>query len=264
MLDGLSPARRRFVLGVVGLGLVGVVATLAIVLVTRPDPVRPVAQDAPGPVLLVPGYGGSTAALDVLAQHLRDRGRDVTVVRLAGDGTGDLREQAAVLDDAAGRALERTGAESVDVVGYSAGGIVARIWVRDLGGDALARRVVTLASPNHGTDLAALAGGLGSAACPEACRELATDSDLLRDLNSDDETPRGPLWTAIWTEDDKTVVPPESGVLDGATSYSVQSVCPGLVVGHPDVPRTPAVEEMVVVELGRAAPAVPDDTVCAR
>ncbi len=91
-------------------------------------------QDALGPVLLVPGYGGATAALDVLADALRQSGRDATVVALAGDGTGDLREQAEVLDDAVQRALERTGAASVDLVGYSAGGVTARLWARDFGG----------------------------------------------------------------------------------------------------------------------------------
>jgi triacylglycerol esterase/lipase EstA (alpha/beta hydrolase family) len=262
VLDDLSPARRRFVAGVVGLVLLAAVVGVAVFLLTRPDPVRPVPQDELGPVLLVPGYGGSMDALDVLAASLRDQGRDVTVVRLAGDGTGDLRAEAKVLGDAAQAALDRTAATSVDVVGYSAGGVVARIWVADLGGASLARRVVTLASPNHGTDLAAFVSGLGSTACPTACQQLATDSDLLRGLNSGDETPAGPLWVAIWTEDDKTVVPPQSGVLDGATSFSVQSVCPGLVVGHPEVPRTPAVMAMVAAELGRSTPAPPGDSVC--
>lgn len=261
MLDGLSPARRRFVTGVAALVAAVVAAVLVWVLVSRPDPVRPVAQDEQGPVLLVPGYGGSTDALEVMADSLRQDGRDVTVVHLAGDGTGDLRVQAQVLDDAVDAAMERAGAASVDVVGYSAGGIVARLWVADLGGAAKARRVVTLASPNHGTDLVTTVQGLGTA-CPVGCRQLAPDSDLLRDLNSGDETPTGPRWVAIWTEDDKTVVPPASGVLDGATSFSVQSVCPGVDVEHPEVPRVPVVIAMVADELGTALPSVPNGSVC--
>ena len=109
-----------------------------------------------------------------------------------------------------------TGADSVDVVGYSAGGVVARLWVADLGGDAAARRVVTLASPHHGTDLAAVAVGLGPTACPVACQQLAPDSDLLRELNAGDETPTGPPGWRSGPSDDKTVVPPDSGALDGA------------------------------------------------
>ncbi|WP_395658430.1 lipase family alpha/beta hydrolase [Nocardioides sp.] len=263
MLDGLSPARRRFVGAIVVLALVLAVVGAAAYLLSRPDPVQPVAQDAAGPVLLVPGYGGSTTGLDVLAAGLRDDGRDVTVVQLAGDGTGDLRTQAKVLDEAAHQALERTGAESVDVVGYSAGGIVARVWVADLGGASIARRVVTLSSPNHGTQLATLASGLGSTTCPAACQQLATGSDLLRALNDGDETPAGPRWVAMWTADDATVVPPESGVLDGATSFSVQSVCPGLEVGHTDVPQDPTVLAMVADQLDRETPGAPDGSVCA-
>ena len=89
------------------------------------------------------------------------------------------------------------------------------------------RRAVTLASPHHGTDLAALAGSLGSTACPVACQQLDPDSDLLRRLNAEDETPAGPAWVALWTEDDKTVVPPDSGSLDGALDVALQDVCPG-------------------------------------
>jgi alpha-beta hydrolase superfamily lysophospholipase len=55
-------------------------------------------EDHPGDVLLVPGYGGSMTALDVLAARIRSAGRAVTVVPLAGDGTGDLQVQANVLN----------------------------------------------------------------------------------------------------------------------------------------------------------------------
>jgi pimeloyl-ACP methyl ester carboxylesterase len=54
----------------------------------------------PGAVLLVPGYGGSTASLDDLATRIRRTGR-----------TGP-----------------------VTVIGYSAGGVVAWLWDVDCGG----------------------------------------------------------------------------------------------------------------------------------
>ena len=184
------------------------------------------------------------------------------IVRPQGDGTGDLELQASDLAQAVDAALEASGAPSVDLVGYSAGGVVVRIYVADLGGGSHVRRAVTLSSPHHGTDVAALATSLGSTACPTACAQLAPDSDLLRRLNADGETPEGPAWVALWTEDDATVVPPDSGSLDGALDVSLQSLCPGLHLAHPDVPRSPAVIALVTAVLGPGTPALPDPPTC--
>ncbi len=262
VLGSLAPARRRLVLGAAVLLVAVVVAAVVLTVVRRDPAVEPVAQDEPGPVLLVPGYGGSTASLQVLTDALSAEGRDARIVKPAGTGTQDLRDQATDLSAAVDAALERTGASSVDLVGYSAGGVVVRYYVAELGGGSHVRRAVTLASPHHGTDLASLAGALGSAACPAACQQLAPDSDLLRALNADDETPAGPAWVALWTEDDKTVVPPDSGSLDGALDLDLQDVCPGLTAGHPDVPRTPAVIAIVEAVLGAGAPSTPGPAVC--
>ncbi len=254
MLDSLSPARRRLVLGVAVLVVVAAVAVTVAVVVRRDPQVDPVPQDEAGPVLLVPGYGGSTASLQVLADALSDQGRDARIVKPTGSGTQDLRQQAEHLRDAVDAALDETGAPSVDLVGYSAGGVVVRIYVADLGGGSHVRRAVTLASPHHGTDLASLGGALGATACPTACQQLDPDSDLLRRLNADDETPPGPLWVALWTEDDKTVVPPDSGSLDGALDLSLQSFCPDAHPTHADVPRTPEVISVVEAVLREPAP----------
>ena len=257
MLDSLSPARRRLVLGMAVLALVVAVAIAVAVVVRRDPPVDPVAQDEPGPVLLVPGYGGSTSSLEALAQALVTEGRDARIVRPTGSGTQDLRQQAEHLRDVVDETLAETGAPSVDLVGYSAGGVVVRIYVADLGGGSHVRRAVTLAAPHHGTDLASLAGSLGSTACPTACQQLDPDSDLLRRLNAGDESPPGPVWVALWTEDDKTVVPPDSGSLDGALNISLQSVCPGVHAGHADVPRNLVVVSIVEEALGQPAPEAP-------
>jgi triacylglycerol lipase len=262
VLDGLSPARRRFVLGLAVLAALAVVVAGVAVWATREETVRPVSQDTPGPVLLVPGYGGGTASLEVLADALRAEGRDVTVVDLPGDNTGDLDRQAVALEKAAILALDRTGARSLDVVGYSAGGVVARLWVRDHGGGSLARRVVTLGSPHHGTDLAGLGGDVAPDSCPEACRQLQPDSELLRKLNAGDETPAGPLWVSIWSTDDQVVVPPSSADLDGALDVTVQSVCPRAVVTHGELPSSPIVVAAVTRELGVVAPAGPGPEIC--
>jgi triacylglycerol lipase len=264
VLAGLSPARRRVVLVFLAVLVVGAAVLTGVVLPRVSAPaVQPVAQQRPGPVLLVPGYGGSTSSLQALAGQLTTEGRDATVVDLPGGGTGDLEASAEALGEAVTAALARTGEESVDVVGYSAGGLVARLWVAD-GNAASVRRVLTLGSPHHGTSLADLAGSLAPGQCPAACRQMTTGSDLLARLNARDETPDGPTWVSIWTTQDQTVTPPDSARLDGALNLPVQSVCADARVGHGDLPRAPLVQAMVLAELAAGEPVDlgPDD--CAR
>ncbi len=262
MLEGLSPSRRRFVLLLVLAALLAVVAGAATVIVRRVGGgTDPVPQGTPGPVLLVSGYGGSTRSLEPLRAALAAAGRDVVVVPAVDGGTGDLADQARALGRAAEDAMRRFDAGSVDVVGYSAGGVVAREWVRHDGGAGVARRVLTIGSPHHGTDLAALAAGL-TGTCPVACRQLAPDSELLRALNARDETPAGPRFVSIWSTADRTVVPPDSARLDGALDLTVQSVCPGRRTSHGDLPEDPVVIALLGSALGAGAPAAPTGVAC--
>jgi triacylglycerol lipase len=267
VLSALPPARRRLLLGVLA---AAVVLLLVIVLVAirrvgdGGGSTAAVPQDQPGPVLLIPGYGGSTDSLQALAGKLRNEGRDATVVALPGGGTGDLTEQARTLGIAVAAALARTGESSVDLIGYSAGGVVARIWVREQGGAALTRRVITLGSPHHGTKLAGLAGSLLPSQCPQACQQLIPDSDLLRKLNSGDETPDGPRWVSIWSTVDQVVTPPDSARLDGAIDMTVQSVCPSSQVEHGELPTDPVVQGMVLTELGTAPVSTLSTSDCTR
>ncbi|OZC70754.1 lipase [Rhodococcus sp. 06-470-2] len=255
MFASLAPARRRLVFVVLALVLVGILAAVAAFVASRPtsDPVASVDQSAPGPVLLVPGFGGSTDALDVLAAELRENGRDATVVALPDGGVGDLTVQAQTLRDAVDAALTRTEATSVDVVGYSAGGVVARIWATDMGGVEQARRIVTLGSPHHGTQVAALASQVLPDQCPTACQQLVPDSSVLTALNSGDETPEGPQWVSVWTELDQVVTPPSSARLDGAIDIPVQSVCADSTVDHGNLPRDPLVGAIVSAQLDGAS-----------
>jgi triacylglycerol lipase len=264
VLSSLPPVRRRLLLGATAVVLVGALLAVGLVLVGRDGgpPPGPVAQDRPGPVLLVPGYGGSTAALEVLARRLRAAGREATVVPMPGNGTGDLREQAAVLDTAAQAALDR-GASSVDVVGYSAGGVVARIWAADSGGRSVARRIVTLGAPHHGSGVAALAGSLLPGQCPTACRELIPGSELLNRLNAD-ETPAGPVWVSLWSTQDQVVTPPESARLDGAVNIPVQGVCADAVLEHGQLPTDRLVQALVLGALAATPPPQPTPADCSR
>lgn len=217
-------------------------------LLSAADPSRRPGQNEPGTVLLVPGYGGNGSSLGALADRLRGTGREVRVVELPDSGTGDLVAQADALDTAVRRALGG-GAPSVDVVGYSAGGVVARLWVDRHDGAAVARRVVSLGSPLHGARIAGVGAALAPDACPPACRQLAPGSDLLSDLERS-ALPAGLPWLSIWTEDDETVQPPDSARLAGAVNVAMQSICPGARISHGGLPTDPLVTALVLGAVG--------------
>ncbi|MFL6162973.1 MAG: lipase family alpha/beta hydrolase [Jatrophihabitantaceae bacterium] len=249
MLSSLAPARRRLLLAVLAVLLVALVAVLVAV---RPDRrasgVQRAAQDQPGPVLLVPGYGGSITGLNTLAGRLRRAGKDVTVLSMPDNAEGDLGRQAGVLQAAARAALTRTGSGSVDVVGYSAGGVVARLWAKSYGGAGIARRVITLGAPQHGTALAAL-GSLVTGACPLACQQLVPTSSLLTALNHSPELPTGPVFVSLWSSRDEVVLPPDSARLAGALNIELQQVCASSAVSHAQLPTDPLVAAIVTTEL---------------
>jgi len=249
------------------LGVVALVALVAVLVGTvavfsAQDDVEPVAQDRLGPVLLVPGYGGSLGVLDPIRIALEEQGRLAVMVPALGDGTGDLDAQAENLAEVADRTLAESGASSLDVIGFSAGGLVARLWVKDHGGAALARRVLTIGSPHHGTAVAeTVLGGVGD--CSTACEQMVPDSDLLRSLNAGDETPDGPRFVSVWSVVDRVAVPPTTAALDGAAlNLSVQSVCPDDVVAHGGLPADPVVLALLSTALGTGPPATPTDVDC--
>lgn len=244
---GLSGRRRWLVLAVAA-----VVVAVAAVIGVRASLGDPPAREGPVKVLLVPGYGGARGALSTLAARLRADGRVAEVLTLPGDGTGDLRAQTRVLDEAAGDGR-------VDVVGYSAGGVVARLWVAGDGARS-ARRVITLGSPMHGTEIAAAGGALAPGACPVACQQLSPGSAVLRDLGS---APGGVPWMSVWTENDRTVVPPTSARMPGAVNVPLQEICPDAVVAHSQLPTDPLVTGLVLRTLAAATVTAPAARDCA-
>jgi triacylglycerol lipase len=248
MFASLSPPQRRLVFGLAGLAVIGIALGVSVAFVAGgTDRIAPADQSRPGPVVLIPGYGGSETALNELADRLRAEGHTTSVVALPDGGIGDLRTQAKAVGSAVDALLRTSGSPSVDVIGYSAGGVVARLWIRDYGGAAKARRVITLGAPQHGTDVAQLAGSL--IGCPTACEQLRPTSDLLATLNAGDQTPAGPLWVSIWSSTDTVVEPADSSRLSGAINLPLQGVCPSAMIAHGNLPTDLLVQSIVAAEL---------------
>jgi triacylglycerol lipase len=267
----LSP-RRRILVGVSLL----VVAALAVVVGVRAagsgDATAPAdpgtstggasasGGSQPAAVVLVPGYGGNTGSLAALAARLKVAGDTATIVALPSGGTGDFEAQADVLNGYVNQAL-RSGARSVDIVGYSAGGVVARLWDVEHDGADKVRRIITLGSPLHGAQLAAVGAAVDPAACPAACQQLVPGSALLNRLNGIPLTGR-PGWLSLWTVNDRTVQPPDSARLAGAVNVPLQSVCADAVIQHGQLPSDPLVIGIVLRAVGPAPLTAPGPADC--
>lgn len=256
-LGGLAPRRRAFVLALLGVG--AVLLVLIGIAVAREYRVPPPADpEVPGAVVLVPGYGGNRAAFIALTERLRTEGRRSVIVELPSGGTGDLVTQAAAIDDTV-RDLLDEGAPSVDVVGYSAGGVATRVYL-DRGRTAPAvRRVVTLGSPLQGAELAAAGGALVPGACPRACQQLAPGSALLTGLAT---APAGVPWLSLWTADDETVTPPDSAELPGTDAVRLQDVCSDATIPHSRLPVDPLAVGLVLRGLGTGPLPTADPDAC--
>ena len=262
--SGLAPRRRALIGPLLVIVLIGVIGGVLAALNSRdrhPSAATAATAASPGPVVLVPGYGGGKSALDRLAARIRATGRDATVLSLPGDGTGDLTIQAKALQTLVARKL-RAGASSVDVIGYSAGGVVVRLWLSDFGGATEARHVVTLGSPLHGAQIAAVGQAFVPGACPIACQQLVPGSALLNRLNAQ-RLPAGVTWMSIWTTDDKTVDPPDSAQLAGATNVVAQDICPDAVISHGGLPTDPLITGLVLSAITAAPIRTPTAADCA-
>lgn len=172
------------------------------------------------PVLLVPGWG------DNAPDHMGPfRGR------LLQAGWAESRILAVTFRDPVGsneehaREVERsvqvlrslTGADRVDVVAHSMGGLAVRHYLKFAGGDEHVRRAVFLGTPHRGTIAAMLAWGEGG-------REMAPGSEFLSRLNENNPFPDSVTALAIRTPIDMRVIPGSSAMLPGA--HNLEICCP--------------------------------------
>ena len=102
------------------------------------------------PLVLVHGLWDRPRVFHRLIQALDQPQRDLLAPHLP-HGLGDvpLRELAQRLDE---QIRHRFGADTnVDLLGFSMGGIIGRIWLQDFGGAARTRRFFSVGSPHQGT-----------------------------------------------------------------------------------------------------------------
>ncbi|WP_291415090.1 alpha/beta fold hydrolase [Actinophytocola sp.] len=198
-------------------------------------PASSTAADRPDPVVIVNGTFGPAFFYEPLAARLRADGNQVFIFELTDLGTGDIAATAADLAGFVSGVLSSTGATKVDLVGHSQGGLVARQYVKFLGGDSTVDSLVSLGAPHHGTAVANIADFFGGGDClgVVACQQMAVGSDFVNTLNAGDDTIGSVRYTNLYTALDELVRPVANAALDdGATNVLIQSQCPFRVVAH--------------------------------
>jgi triacylglycerol lipase len=258
-------ARSAFALVVVILVLAGLALVGCSSETSRADTPRTAAQALrcatsrhPYPVVLVPGTFEATS-WRAIAGVLRARGYCVTTFRYGQDGIGSITRSARELGGFVDRELARTGAARVSIVGHSEGGMMARYYVRFLGGAAKVDDLVALAPPNHGTTTPLVVPGamLGCVACVQQ----AVGSGFLAKLNAGDGTPPPVDYTVVQSRYDLVVTPYQSAFLRGPakriTNVVLQAACPGDLAGHLTITSDPAAVQWVEEALARNGPADP-------
>ncbi|MCW2928430.1 MAG: Lipase [Thermoleophilia bacterium] len=97
-------------------------------------------------LVIVGGFAGSMEFYTLLRRSYEAAGiRRVAVMPPVDNAFADIRVSAERLET-----IVRLLGGEVDIVGHSEGGLMARWFVKELGGDDVVRHVVTLATPNRG------------------------------------------------------------------------------------------------------------------
>jgi len=150
------------------------------------------------PIVLVHGLGGNRGLWWPLRLFLRMNGYRRTYAFGYGDGT--IEEHAEDLKRFIHAVLRTTGEGQVDIVAHSLGGIISRYAIQRLGLSGEVRTLVTMATPHQGTHAAQYVN-------TTLTRSLRPDSDVIRDLNTDDRSGYPVRFFSICSNRDVYVVP---------------------------------------------------------
>ncbi|MBD2436536.1 triacylglycerol lipase [Nostoc sp. FACHB-110] len=171
------------------------------------------------PVLLVHGISDTEFVFRKMRNYLTQKGWPVYALNLVPNN-GDVGLDVLAQQVADYVATHFDPEQTIDIVGFSMGGIVSRYYVQRLGGIERVQRFITIASPHYGTVIA-----YGS--WRPGCLQMRPNSDFLKDLNADAVMLKQLNFTSIWTPYDLMIVPAKSSQMPLGT----QVIIP--VASHP-------------------------------
>ena len=161
--------------------------------------------------------------------------------------------------------LAVSGAEQLDVVGYSQGGLVLRTLLAL--GDLDPARVATavLIAPSYHGTTSPLTTRIPAAVC-RACADQSAGSALLATLATHGDLAGDVRYAVISSRSDLVVTPISSqvpsGPADRVRSVVVEDHCPALVTDHVRLPAEVPVDRWVLAALGKDGRPDPADLGC--
>jgi pimeloyl-ACP methyl ester carboxylesterase len=150
----------------------------------------------PRPIILVHGYAMNRANFLLLGWRLARAGLG-PIYGFEYWSLGKTSSAARRLGEYVGAVRAATGADRVDLIGHSMGGMVSRYFVSLGGGAEQVKNLITIGSPHGGTDVSGFGFGRPN-------RELYPGSSLLERLEAAPLPPEISI-TAIWSRSDALV-----------------------------------------------------------
>lgn len=215
----------------------------------------------PNPVVLVHGTFVTMAEnYWSLAPRLARAGHCVYAFNYGNRATNAVASSAVELSVFVDTVLRATGAQKVNLVGHSQGGMMPRYYLRYLGGAAKVEELVGIAPSNHGTT-SPIVVPLGFTGTCWACTDQVAVSAFLRLLNNPGDVVPGVHYTVLITRHDVIVTPYPSQALTGpaaqVTNVTLQRACPANFSDHANIVHDPVATQWILHALDRNGPADP-------
>lgn len=177
-------------------------------------------------LVLVHGYGCNRAIWNSWLAQLDNKNVPCTAINLEPVFAA-LNDYGALIESAVLAMQRQTGSAPV-LVAHSMGGLAARAWWARCDSARSLHRLITIATPHHGTLMARLGSG------PNA-RQMRPRSDWLRRLSAQESTAHADRTLCFYSDCDNMVMPCTVATLPGADNRKLTGWGHVAMVDHPDI-----------------------------
>ena len=171
-------------------------------------------QDTQNPIILIHGYMMRGLVMYPIKKRLNKDGYKNIYLFTYSPPWKSIDDFSFQLKDKIESVKKETGAENVDLICHSMGGLIALNYINNLDGTKNINRLIALGTPFGGSKLWSFSIG-------RCGKEMKPGSEFLKKLNV---SPAGIKATAIYTTFDEMVIPYEYSKLEGADNIEMNYI----------------------------------------